>query len=85
MFVEVRIAIGEKENVLIIPRKAILYKQNKSYVFVMNRGQVSQREVLLGLLEEDLVEVTQGLDEGEVIIVVGVEGLKDGQIVDVIQ
>jgi RND family efflux transporter MFP subunit len=85
MFVEVRIAIGEKENVLIIPRKAILYKQNKSYVFVMNRGQVSQREVLLGLLEEDLVEVTQGLDEGEVIIVVGVEGLKDGQRVDVIQ
>ena len=51
----------------------------------MNRGQVSQREVLLGLLEEDLVEVTQGLDEGEVIIVVGVEGLKDGQRVDVIQ
>jgi RND family efflux transporter MFP subunit len=85
MFVEVRIAVGQKENVLIIPRKSILYKQNKSYVFVLNRGQVSQREVLLGLLEEDYVEVTQGLDEGEVIIVVGVEGLKEGQRVDVIQ
>jgi RND family efflux transporter MFP subunit len=85
MFVEVRIAIGTKENVLVIPRKAILYKQNKSYVYVMNRRQVSQREVLLGLLEEDLVEVTQGLDEGEVIVIVGVEGLKDGQRVDVIQ
>jgi len=85
MFVEVRIAIGKKENVLIIPRKAILYKQNKSYVFVLNRGQVSQREVLLGLLEEDLVEVTEGLNEGEVIVIVGIEGLKDGQRVDVIQ
>jgi len=85
MFVEVRIAIGMKENVLVIPRKAILYKQNKSHVFVLNRGQVSQREVLLGLLEEDQVEVTEGLDEGEVIVIVGVEGLKDGQRVDVIQ
>jgi RND family efflux transporter MFP subunit len=85
MFVKVQIAIGMKENVLIIPRKAILYKQNKSYVFVLNRRQVSQREVLLGLLEEDHAEVTEGLNEGEVIVIVGVEGLKDGQRVDVVQ
>lgn len=85
MFVKVQIAIGMKENILIIPRKAILYKQNKSYVFVLNRRQVSQREVLLGLLEEDHVEVTEGLNEGEIIVIVGVEGLKDGQRVDVIQ
>lgn len=85
MFVEVRIAIGAKENVLTIPRKAILYKQNKTYAFVMNRNQVSQREIQLGLTEEDLVEVTSGLNEGDIIVVVGVEGLKDGQRVDVVQ
>lgn len=85
MFVEVRVAIGQKENVLVIPRKAILYKQNKTYVFVLNQNRVSQREVLLGLTEEDEVEVTDGLNEGEVIVVVGVEGLKDGQGVEVIK
>jgi RND family efflux transporter MFP subunit len=85
MFVEVRIAIGMKENVLVIPRKAILYKQNKTYVFVMDHNQVSQREVLLGLTEEDEVEVTNGLNEGEVIVVVGVDGLEDGQRVDIVQ
>jgi len=85
MFVEVRIAIGAKENVVTIPRKAILYKQNNTYVFVMNRNRVAQREIQIGLTEEDFVEVTEGLNEGEVIVVVGVEGLKDGQIVDVVQ
>ena len=85
MFVEVQIAIGAKENVLVIPRKAILYKQNNTYVFVMNRNQVSQREISLGLTEEDEVEVTSGLAEGDVIVIVGVEGLKDGQRVDVVQ
>jgi RND family efflux transporter MFP subunit len=85
MFVEARIVIGMKENVLVIPRKAILYKQNLTYVFVMNRNQVSQREVTLGLSEEDDVEVLSGLEEGETIVAVGVEGLKDGQRVDVIQ
>ena len=85
MFVEVRIAIGEKENVVVIPRKSVLYKQNKTYVFVLNQNQVSQREINLGLTEEDEMEVMSGLKEGEVIVVVGIESLKDGQRVDVIQ
>jgi membrane fusion protein (multidrug efflux system) len=84
MFVKVSITIGAKENVLVIPRKAILYKQNKTYVFVLNRNQVSQREIQLGMIEEDQVEVSNGLDENEMVVIVGVEGLKDGQRVDVI-
>ena len=85
MFVEVRIITGAKEDLLVIPRKAVLYKQNRTYVFVMNGNQVSQREVTLGLVEEDQVEVTSGLKEGDVIVVVGVEGIKDGQRVNVVQ
>ncbi len=85
MFVEVRIAVGAKENVLVIPRQAILYKQNKTYVFVLDQNQASQREIILGLTEEDHVEVMEGLSEGEVIVTVGVEGLKDGQRVEVVQ
>ncbi len=85
MFVEVRISIGQKDSVLVVPRKAILYKQNKTYVFVLNQNLVSQREVQLGLTEEDEVEITAGLNEGEVIVVVGVEGLKEGQPVEVVK
>ena len=85
MFVEVRIAIGQKENVLVIPRKAILYKQNKTYVFVVSQNQAFQREVQLGLTEEDEVEITDGLKDGEIIVVVGVEGLKDGQGIEVVK
>jgi membrane fusion protein (multidrug efflux system) len=85
MFVEVRIATGAKENVLVIPRKAILYKTGKTYVFVLKDGLAGQREVTLGLTEEDQAEVLSGLTEGDVIISVGVENLKDGQPVTVLQ
>jgi len=85
MFVEVRIVVGQKEDVLVIPRKAVLYKQNRTHVFVVQQNQVSQRQVELGLTEEDMVEITSGLDEGEKIITVGVEGLKEGQRVNVLQ
>jgi RND family efflux transporter MFP subunit len=85
MFVEVQIVIGEKEDVLVIPRRALLYKQNNIYVFVADRNTVSQRQVTLGLIEEDHVEVTDGLNEGEVIVTVGVESLKDGQRIEVVR
>jgi RND family efflux transporter MFP subunit len=85
MFVEAKIVIGKKENVLVIPRKAILFKQNKTYVFVMNQNQVSQREITLGLTEEDHVEILSGLEQGEVIVTVGVEGLEDGERIEVVQ
>jgi RND family efflux transporter MFP subunit len=85
MFVEVRIVIGQKENALVIPRKAILYKQNKTYAFILNGNIVTQREIVLGLTEEDDAEVSEGLAEGDVIVIVGVDGLKDGQRVDVVQ
>jgi membrane fusion protein, multidrug efflux system len=84
MFVEVRIAIGQKENVLVIPRRAVVYKQNQAYVFVVNRGQAAEREVALGLAEEDQVEVVEGLQEGDVVVEVGVEALKDGQRVEIV-
>jgi membrane fusion protein (multidrug efflux system) len=85
MFVEAKIVIGKKEDVLVIPRKSILFKQNKTYVFVMDRNQVSQREIVLGLTEEDHVEILSGLERGEVIVTVGVEGLKDGERVEVVR
>jgi membrane fusion protein (multidrug efflux system) len=85
MFVEVQIVIGMKEDVLVIPRRSILYKQNQTYVFVAERGQVSQREVTLGLTEEDQAEVLEGVAEGDVVVTVGVESLKDGQRIEVVR
>jgi len=85
MFVEVRIATGKKDNVLVIPRKAILYKQGKTYVFALKDNLAGQREITLGLTEEDLAEVTSGIAEGDVIVSVGVENLKDGQPVTVLK
>lgn len=85
MFVETRIVTGVKKDVLVIPRRAVLFKQNKTYVFVLNRNQASQREVTLGITEEDQVEVLSGLTEGDVIVEVGVESLKDGERVEVVR
>lgn len=77
MFVEVKIVIGEKQDTIVIPRKSITYKQEKTYVFVFREMKVFWREIKVGVSEEDQVEVIEGLDEGEMVVTVGVETLKD--------
>ena len=79
MFVETRIIVSNKPNVLVVPRKSVGFDQNEPYVFVFEfRGmQVAKRLIKTGISQGDFIEVTEGLEEGERIVTVGVEGLKD--------
>lgn len=83
MFVEVKIMVSDKDDALVIPRKSVQYKQNKPYVFMFNRGEVSRREIVTGITEGDDIEVLEGIDDGETIVTVGVETLKDNMKVNV--
>jgi RND family efflux transporter MFP subunit len=67
--------VSTHENALIIPQKAIL---ENSYVFVAQGNRAVKRNVLLGLKNTDNIEVTDGLKEGELVIVEGNYGLTNG-------
>jgi membrane fusion protein, multidrug efflux system len=79
MFVETKILIKNKPDAVVIPRKSVTYKADEAFVFVFDRKQmaVSKRIIKTGISEGDNIEVEDGLNEGERIVIVGVEGLKD--------
>lgn len=87
MFVETRIVVSNKPDALVVPRKSLSYEQNQPYVFMFNfRGmQVSKHPVKTGISEGDYIEVVEGLNEGDRIVTVGVEGLKDEMKVRVVR
>lgn len=87
MFVETRIVVSNKPDALVVPRKSIIYEQNQPYVFIFNfRGmQVSKHSIKTGISEGDFIEVEEGLKEGDRIVTVGVEGLKDEMKVRVVR
>jgi RND family efflux transporter MFP subunit len=79
MFVETKILIRNKPDAVVIPRKAVSYKENEAYIFIFDRQtmEVSLRFIETGISEGDNIEVTKGLEENEPLVTVGVEGLKD--------
>ncbi len=67
-----------------VPEKALLAYADKQYVFVVQDDQtVSQRAVRLGEREAGWVEIEDGLEAGEMIVVDGTMNLRDGARVSV--
>lgn len=63
------IVIDKKENVLAIPAESLITVDDRSMVRVLENGQIKQKLVKTGLNNGTLVEITEGLNEGDQIIV----------------
>lgn len=64
MTAEVRIEVARLDQSLTVPVSAITQVDNQYYCFVVEDKGVSPRRLSLGMIADDLVEVTQGLEEG---------------------
>jgi RND family efflux transporter MFP subunit len=75
------IVLAEHSGAAVIPRAALLYDQEKPYVFVVAKAAAHRRDVVLGAGDDDRVEVTSGLNVGDRIVVEGASALDDGMAV----
>jgi RND family efflux transporter MFP subunit len=83
MFVEVTMIADRREDVPVVPREALAERGGRKVVFVVRGQRVSRREVVPGLGDDEIVEIRQGLEPGERIVVRGLETLTDGTRVQV--
>ncbi|MFM8982482.1 MAG: efflux RND transporter periplasmic adaptor subunit, partial [Spartobacteria bacterium] len=67
-----RIALGEAQPAIAIPRRAILGSLGKLFVFVENEdGAFEKREVVTGIRSGNLVEILEGVLPDEKVVTVG--------------
>jgi multidrug efflux pump subunit AcrA (membrane-fusion protein) len=80
VFGEVSLQVRTHENALVIPQMAVV--ENR-YVFVVEEDTAVRREIVIGLQNLKMLEVIEGLEEGELVIVEGNYGLEDGGKIEV--
>jgi multidrug efflux pump subunit AcrA (membrane-fusion protein) len=78
MTARVTINLGEKEDVLVIPKDALL----DSYLFVVGDSTAERRDVVVGLVGDENVEILEGIAEGEDVVVIGQQRLAGGEKVN---
>ena len=97
MFATVRLSVDPHGNALLLPKEAVLYKEeyveNRGagkgevhrihYVFVAGHGRAHMRRVVIGHESDTHVEISQGLDKGEQVIVRGAHQVNNGDRISV--
>ncbi|MCI0401485.1 MAG: efflux RND transporter periplasmic adaptor subunit [Gammaproteobacteria bacterium] len=70
MFAHVSISGGEKEDVLRIPREALIRDgASERVILALGEGRFRPQKVEVGIESEDWVEIRSGLTEGEMVVV----------------
>lgn len=78
MFADVEIVKGIKEDVVVVPKDAILLKKHGNVVFVVEDEKAVERHVKLGITNDENVEIIEGIKPGELVVIKGQNLLKEG-------
>ncbi|MEH6564371.1 MAG: efflux RND transporter periplasmic adaptor subunit [Halopseudomonas sp.] len=82
-FVNVRLRLNTLADVVTIPADAVQFGTDRNYVYVINEGKAYVREVVLGAAANDRVAVSSGLEAGELVVLEGLDRLRDGKEVTI--
>jgi multidrug efflux pump subunit AcrA (membrane-fusion protein) len=82
MFGRAEVALAQT-NVLTVPAQAVLLRDDRAQVFVLDGKQVRVRRVTLGSRNAQRVDIVAGLKSGELVVTSGGGYLKDGDTVKI--
>ena len=75
----IRLRVREAANAVAVPAAAVFNAEGKDWVWVRSReGTAHRREVHVGVAGRDLLEITQGLGDGERVVVRGADRVREG-------
>ena len=79
MFARLVVQLETAADAVVVPQEAILVTPNgQKQLFVINGGKAVQRKIVTGIEQGRMVQVLEGVEPGEQVVVAGNESLKDG-------
>ena len=78
MFIEARLETARRPEAVVVPEDAVSPMQGLMWVWVVNEGKAERRQVTLGVRTPGYVEIQEGVQTGEQVVVGGSERLTPG-------
>jgi membrane fusion protein (multidrug efflux system) len=85
MFGRIEIVYDHRDDVLTLPRTALLEDEGESAVYVVRNKKAVRVPVQLGYLDGEVAEVRSGVKVGDEVITAGKVAVRDGTAVEVIK
>lgn len=81
MFCRVNTILKSVQNRVTVPNQAVQNSDKGTSIFIIENGRALLRQVQTGITDGKITEITNGIKEGETIVTVGMNNLKEGKIV----
>lgn len=78
MFMNVSIEVAVRDSVILAPEEAIVAEGPRQIAFIVKDGKIDRRVVQIGQRQKGNVEIRSGVAAGEVIVVRGVQRVRQG-------
>lgn len=84
MFARVRVQYDQRADALLVPKQAVLEEDDEAAVFVVQDSMAVRRVVTTGYANGDRIEIVDGIQAGERVVVTGQSTLQDSARVEII-
>ena len=84
MMAEVNFTAEKAEDAIVLPRNAVITKEDETQVYVVENGVAKKVHVELGIEAADTIEITKGLKLGDDVVTKGQTYISDGEEVNVV-
>ena len=78
MYARVRFVVADQPNALVVPRNAIVDLEGTRGVFIAAEKTARFTPIQTGIVDQEAVEVTSGLADGDTVVTIGAASLRDG-------
>lgn len=78
MFMNVSLQVAARENAILAPEEAVVAEGPRQIAFIVKDGKIERRVVTIGQRQDGKVEILKGVAVGEVIVVRGVQRVRQG-------
>jgi len=83
MFVKANIVVDKADSSIIIPKETVMSNRQRKYVYIIEKNTAFLRDIKTGLEDENNIEVLDGLNVNDNLVVKGFETLKENSKVKV--
>ena len=84
MFARVKILPNIQQNAIVVPIRAVTEREKSQVAFVVENKRATMKVVQTGINDNTYIQILEGLQEGEIVIVEGHYGIEDGANVKII-
>ena len=83
LFTQALLYTSAPRTTLVVPITAILYEAEQAKVYIVEGGKAIEKSVRLGVKYGDVMEILEGLQKGDMVVVAGQQNLTEGIRVNV--